>query len=201
MKPKLIALIIAKLLASHAELTLACPAYSFQTFSVGEVLAASKMNQIEVNIRDHVHGSSSVVNVPYSAISSVPAAADATAGVIETATQAEQETGTSVAVAVTPGRQHYHPSALKAWASVTVAAGTPTLQAGYNVASVTDHNPGDISFNFSTAFSSANFAVSAEAGVNTSGFSTWSKATTSFRVKTADAADPTTWDFLAAGDQ
>lgn len=35
-------------------------AYSFQTFSVAEILAASKMNQIEVNIRDHVHGSASV---------------------------------------------------------------------------------------------------------------------------------------------
>lgn len=37
-------------------------AYSFQTFSVGEVLTASKMNQVEVNVRDHVHGNSSVSN-------------------------------------------------------------------------------------------------------------------------------------------
>ena len=35
-------------------------AYSFQTFSVGEVLTATKMNQIEVNIRDHEHGLSGV---------------------------------------------------------------------------------------------------------------------------------------------
>lgn len=30
--------------------------YLFQTFTVGEVLAAAKLNQVEVNIRDHVHG-------------------------------------------------------------------------------------------------------------------------------------------------
>src|SRR5258708_2127112 len=31
-------------------------AYSFQTFNVGQVLTATQMNQVEVNIRDHVHG-------------------------------------------------------------------------------------------------------------------------------------------------
>lgn len=36
-------------------------AYSFQTFSVGQVLTASQMNQVEVNIRDHLHGTSSVL--------------------------------------------------------------------------------------------------------------------------------------------
>ena len=49
------------LLCAWAEV-LACPAYSFQTFTVGQVLQASHMNQVEVNVRDHVHGTSSVVN-------------------------------------------------------------------------------------------------------------------------------------------
>ena len=31
-------------------------AYSFQTFSVGQVATAAQMNQIEVNVRDHGHG-------------------------------------------------------------------------------------------------------------------------------------------------
>jgi hypothetical protein len=31
-------------------------AYSFQTFTVGQVLTAAQTNQVEVNIRDHVHG-------------------------------------------------------------------------------------------------------------------------------------------------
>lgn len=35
-------------------------AYSFQTFSVGEVLLASKMNQVEINIRDHLHAAAGV---------------------------------------------------------------------------------------------------------------------------------------------
>lgn len=38
-------------------------AYSFQTFTVNQVLTAAQMNQVEVNVRDHVHGSASVVNV------------------------------------------------------------------------------------------------------------------------------------------
>lgn len=34
--------------------------YSFQTFSVDAVLTAVQMNQVEANIRDHVHGQGSV---------------------------------------------------------------------------------------------------------------------------------------------
>ena len=48
-------------LARYAEAFLASWAYSFQTFTVAEVLTASKMNQVEVNIRDHQHGVSGVV--------------------------------------------------------------------------------------------------------------------------------------------
>lgn len=35
-------------------------AYSFQSFSVGQVLTAAQMNQTEVNVRDHSHGESGV---------------------------------------------------------------------------------------------------------------------------------------------
>src|SRR5947209_6129671 len=35
-------------------------AYSFQTYSVGQVYTAAAANQTEVNIRDHVHGESGV---------------------------------------------------------------------------------------------------------------------------------------------
>lgn len=37
-------------------------AYSFQTFSVSQVLTATQMNQVEVNIRDHVHGVGGVLS-------------------------------------------------------------------------------------------------------------------------------------------
>ena len=39
---------------------------------------------------------------------------------------------------VTPGRQHFHPSAAKAWAKISVSGGTPNLDAGYNIASISD---------------------------------------------------------------
>jgi len=35
-------------------------AYSFQTFTTGQVLTAVQMNQVEANVRDHTHGSSGV---------------------------------------------------------------------------------------------------------------------------------------------
>ena len=35
--------------------------YSFQNFSVGQVLTAVQMDQVEANIRDHIHGRDSVV--------------------------------------------------------------------------------------------------------------------------------------------
>ena len=43
-------------------------AYSFQTFAFGEVLASSKMNQVEINIRDHVHGQDGVASIPSSGV-------------------------------------------------------------------------------------------------------------------------------------
>lgn len=52
---------LMKIFKSYAERFLALWAYSFQTFSAGEVLLATKMNQIEVNIRDHVHAADGVV--------------------------------------------------------------------------------------------------------------------------------------------
>ncbi len=48
------------LLGWWGDVILGCHAYSFQTFAVGEVLTAAKMDQVEVNIRDHQHGVSSV---------------------------------------------------------------------------------------------------------------------------------------------
>jgi hypothetical protein len=84
---------------------------------------------------------------------------------LDAATQAEMETGTSTTVAVTPGRQQYHPSAAKAfvrWTSVT----TTTITSSYNVSSLTDNGTGDTTINLTTAFSSADSitAVSAAAG-------------------------------------
>ncbi len=72
------------------------------------------------------------------------------------ASQAQQETGTSNAVVVTPGTQKFHLSAAKAWAQWDL---TGALSASYNINSVTDSGVGAFIINFATAFSSANYAV------------------------------------------
>lgn len=73
------------------------------------------------------------------------------------ATQAVQETGTSTAAVVTPGRQHYHPGHPKGWGDFTAVGGT--INASHNLSSVTDNGTGDQSENLTTAFSSANYAT------------------------------------------
>lgn len=73
-------------------------------------------------------------------------------------TQAEMETATSITTGVTPGRQQYHPSSAKVWGSFN-GSGTPAILAGYNFSSITDGGAGVWTVNFTTAFSSANYAV------------------------------------------
>ena len=77
---------------------------------------------------------------------------------IGAATQAEQEAGTSIVASVTPGRQQYHPSAVKAWAYVT-NNGAATLVAGYNVSSVTWNSTGNVTVTLDTDMSSANYCA------------------------------------------
>src|SRR3990167_9929940 len=73
------------------------------------------------------------------------------------ATQANMETGTAVDLAVTPGRQAFHPGHPKCWAMVTVSAGTPTLQTSFNISSITDTGVGQLTVTIATDFSSANW--------------------------------------------
>lgn len=72
---------------------------------------------------------------------------------VTAATKAEQETGSSTTVAVTPGRQHNHDSAAKAWA--IFAGSTGTVQTSYGVTSVSRSGAGQYVLTFSTAFASA----------------------------------------------
>lgn len=92
----------------------------------------------------------------------LPAASDSAAGTIEVAVQSEMEAGSSTTLAVTPGRQQFHPSAAKAWVRFN-GSGTPGVVIGYNVSSITDHGTGDYSTNFTTAFSTANYAINVSA--------------------------------------
>jgi hypothetical protein len=75
------------------------------------------------------------------------------------ATQADQETGTSTAVAVTPGVQKYHPAHPKAWAYITQSAGVYTLAASFGVSAINKAAVGRVDITLSTAFSSTSFAA------------------------------------------
>ena len=77
------------------------------------------------------------------------------------ATQAQQEAAIDVVQPVTPGRQHFHPSAATFWAHVTVSAGVPTLQASYDVTGITDSALGVLTETIATNFSSSYWACSA----------------------------------------
>lgn len=77
------------------------------------------------------------------------------------ATQADQETGTSLVTVVTPGRQQFHKSAAKAWGLWTIAG---ALTQTYNISSVTDTGVGNHTVNFTTAFSAAGNYIGLWAG-------------------------------------
>jgi hypothetical protein len=86
----------------------------------------------------------------------VSAASDTAAGTIEIAVQSEMEAGSSATLAVTPGRQHFHPSAAKAWVRFN-GTGTVAIDQSYNVSSITDNGTGDYYVNFTTSLSAATF--------------------------------------------
>jgi hypothetical protein len=85
------------------------------------------------------------------------------------AAQSDQETATSVALAVTPGRQQFHPSAAKFWVEWT--GGTTTILASYNTTSIAATGTGDADVTIGTDFSSANWAPFVT-GIETAGFTT-----------------------------
>ncbi len=83
---------------------------------------------------------------------------------IVAASQAEQETGTSTTVNVTPGTQQFHQSASKAWGHVTWVTTTPTLAAGdFNITSISDDAVGVITVTIATDLSGTDYVVIAHA--------------------------------------
>jgi hypothetical protein len=138
-------------------------------------------------------------------------ASDTAPGLIEIATQAEQETGTDLTRAVVSGRQHFHPSAAKAWGVVTYSGGTPTLQTSFNISGITDQGTGDLTVTFDVDFSSVNYVVVAwsesdsTAQLQTSVLRQGTKAAGSFRLQNSTYADnskdPPSISFVCFGDQ
>ncbi len=138
-----------------------------------------------------------------------------TSAVPSAATQGEQETGTSTTVYVSPGTQHYHPSASKCWGLVTVSGGTPTLTTGYNVTSITDVDVGRLTVTINNDFSSANYAVLATVERESTGAAGADTRLVNLRNSTRAAGsftldcysadsftyrDPSSWSFDCKGD-
>jgi hypothetical protein len=140
-----------------------------------------------------------------------PAAVVAAGGVPALATQADQETATSTTTFVSPARQHFHPSAAKCWARVTVSGGAPTLQENYNITSISDTGTGRLTITIATDFSGAGWCA-----LSSTMFDYGSNQMTSAVQNTTMAAgsveidsgftgtgrvDPNAWYFVGFGDQ
>lgn len=73
------------------------------------------------------------------------------------AAKADMQTATSAVTFVSPAQTQNHPGVAKAWATTRVTAGTPTLVANYNVASVARGGTGTTTILFSTNFADTNY--------------------------------------------
>jgi hypothetical protein len=118
------------------------------------------------------------------------------------ASQAEMEAGSSTAVAVSPGRQHFHPSAAKFW--ILYNGSTNAINASYNTDSpLTDNGAGDQTVGITTDFSGASYAFA----LSSSQFHTVvaAQAAGSIRIQTFNsanaAADATIVSAVGFGDQ
>ena len=131
-----------------------------------------------------------------------------TPGGLAAATQAEMEAATSNTVAATPLNLKGHPGVAKVWLKASLD-GT-TINASYNVTSITDNGPGSITVTIDTDFSSANYVITTfGAGANSNlaqlNYVT-AQAAGSF---SADCINPnftnkdpqTAWFFACFGDQ
>jgi hypothetical protein len=94
----------------------------------------------------------------------VAAASDTVAGKIEIAIQSEMETATSTVLAVTPGRQHFHPGSFKAWVFFTSSGGTYTAQSSYGYTSFSKTATGKLEITWSRTMSGVNYGVFGMAG-------------------------------------
>lgn len=132
------------------------------------------------------------------------------------AIQSDQEAGTSLTTVVSPGVQHYHPSACKCWGKA-VGAGT-SLTVNYNITSVSDTGTGRLGVNIGTDFSSANYSITTTlersvtsltaTGVEDNQVRNASPAAGSFEIESYDqtaitfvAQDPTSYFWSCSGDQ
>lgn len=80
-------------------------------------------------------------------------------GTVELATDAEAVTGTDTGRVAPLSAMRHHPGVCKCWGIVTYSGGTPTLQASYNVTSISDSGTGLLTVTVADDFASANYVV------------------------------------------
>mgnify|MGYP001601849704 CR=1 FL=1 len=127
---------------------------------------------------------------------------------LDFATQVQQEAGASNVVAVTSGRQHFHPSAVKFYVKADVAGAIQGTS--YNVTSLTDVSGGKIRVTIATDFSDANWVshqgIQAQTAlspmVDNSAATPQAAGTADYiNVNTSNTAtDPTYWYISGIGD-
>jgi hypothetical protein len=130
------------------------------------------------------------------------------------ASQAEMEAGTSLTTFVTPGRQHFHPSAAKFWVKASPGS---TINASYNVTSTADATAGVLDITIATDFSGSHYAIvamSLRTGTGTlvtdtknTAIRSGTQAAGTVSVETYDNSatnvaieDPTSWYAVGFGD-
>ena len=136
-----------------------------------------------------------------------PSASDTAEGAIEVAVQSEMEAASSTTLAVSPGRQQYHPGTCKAWGQITESGGTPTLTTNYNITSISDDGVGAYGVTIATDFSSANYCIvlgfNRDPGPSAADWVTKAAGTFTARCfnSSTDAAVDQSVDFACFGDQ
>lgn len=131
-------------------------------------------------------------------------ASDTVKGRIEIAIQSEMETASSTVLAVTPGRQKFHPSAAKAWTQFTSAG---VVNGSFNTSSITDTTNGQWTVIYTVPFSntaySAHFSLNNTATTLMPGLSTQSENGCALvaRDTAGTTTDTSPLNFAAFGDQ
>jgi hypothetical protein len=134
----------------------------------------------------------------------VPDASGTIALLGNSASQAQMEEGTNIYTFATPANVQWHQSAAKAWIKCDAAG---AISVSYNVTSITDEGPGDVTVTIATDFSSADYVILGSAFHVTNPYIIFAKAQAagSFRVASTDAggtpADPTNYYLVCFGDQ
>lgn len=112
-------------------------------------------------------GSNGASAVP--TMKALPSGSTTAAGVLQLATNAITNTGTSTSLVAPVSAMRYHPGSAKFWVNFN-GTGTVVTNASNNVTNIVDNGTGDYTINFTTNFSSAFYSLGGMAQGKTSTF-------------------------------